>query len=211
MPNDSTVQGIQSLVSKDSTRTRSYFRYTTFIPDKTAPADICRPLPFPLGKYFSGDNRNYYPEGSFRTRVDVTVPWNSQKISYSRKVSDTLLYRANGKFEARRNAGVKGITVRQMLKDKNTGQFQIVHEVGNPFCAVGAIKYSTLVNMKKDASYYMIGSHRRVPNHEVYVRHNVPNIWYGIYHHTSEGFGCLISDTSCGGIKRYSTHGISIP
>lgn len=189
---------------------KSTFRYNTFIPSATAPGFPCTLN----GGYFSGDNRSWHPEGAYRTRVEVAVPWHtSAQPTFAKSISPTRLYNSSGQFVEQRTASAANITYQLNLRDVfgEFAQFTVNHYATNPFCPTGGISYSIQASMSYTNDYWLDGTHRKAPNHEVYIKPNNSSVWYGVYHLANAGFSCLANDLLCGGRATYGASGNATP
>lgn len=159
--------------------------------------------------YFKGDNRGYSaPTGptpvdthpSYRTGLEVIAelqaPAAYQGIYTNKKVGLTKRYDANKNFIDSKRAANTGMVVQNPTKSVNNYvKFGVSHEIGDPYCWVGKIRYSLpLVQIYKSGTISLSGSRQPIPTFEFYgsfVRSNGTSHWLTLYRGAEESLFCL--------------------
>lgn len=97
-----------------------------------------------------------------------------------------------------KTASMAGINVTQLphiaTDSPYVARFHIEHSAQNPFCppAYGAITYSIDVGYIAN-SFQIIGSRRKFPSHEAYVRLSGGSPWQTALQLSPDWAGCLVS------------------
>lgn len=152
---------------------RSYFfRYTTFIPNKT----VMDPNPFTdySFNYLHGDNRGFDVWSSkYRTRSDVYAGWmsGSPAIDHIPSVGQSIMYEDEEGTNVlkKATASTNGIKLSKLSLSKSKVSWNISHDVGVPFGKVYPnINYGYKGTQYSDGSMRVLGGHDRAPNHEFY-------------------------------------------
>lgn len=201
----------------------SWFMYHTFITNKYVGWDIfqtaglCGSGP---GDYFGGDNRGYKTPPLFsdpwdatpmRTGARVKIDWiGSGKVITNKLVSPTRLYDNNHKLIDTRTAKANGIVFQNpTIHGTKYLSLGISHEVGNPFCKLGAIRYSLpSVQIWKNGTMSISGSRQPVPAHEAYglfTNSNGSQAWVTMYRGKQGDFFCLSGACPSQKIKKSHT------
>lgn len=188
--------------------------YRTFIADARVSMDImvaagCGQLFQGPYRSFGGDNRSYafpsrstpYDGVSSRTSVALNVNWDSPApydVVWVKEIGETKLYDQNTVIE-RRTASDSGISITEVTSSSAYAQARVGHDVGNPFCVAGAIKYNVMFRWYRNGTFEVIGWRQPVPHHEIYGGwDNGSGLinWHTFGLFPNEGFGCLTG--SCG-------------
>lgn len=199
-------------------------RFVTFLARDFYKADLgglaCNT---PTNWFFKGDNRTYsLPSGpttidshpSMRTGLEVyaelDAPVAYQGIIYKKRIGTTKRYDGNKKYVDSKTADSKGIVVQNPTKSANNYvKFGVSHEVGDPYCAVGKIRYSlSLVQIYKSGTISISGSRQPIPTFEFYdsfIRSNGTSYWSTLYRGAESGLACLLGACSSQDIKKSAT------
>ncbi len=102
----------------------------------------------------------------------------------------------HGLFSLQGTAAAGGIVFQNpTVSANNYLSLGISHEVGNPFCTFGAIRYSVpVVKIWKNGTMSISGSRQPVPHHEAYglfTNSNGTQAWATMYRGSNGGFGCV--------------------
>lgn len=134
--------------------------------------------------YFKGDNRDYYkPAGpvplpthpSFRTGLEVVAeldaPSALQGVYINKMVGTTKRYDEHKNFVDSATASSNGIVVQNpTVSADNYVKYGVSHEIGDPFCWIGKIRYSLpLVEVYKSGTVSLSGSRQPIPAFEFYA------------------------------------------
>ncbi|MDE9363991.1 hypothetical protein PZ938_00080 [Luteipulveratus sp. YIM 133132] len=152
--------------------------YRTFIPSQY----ITIPSITPGCEYKSpykhgGNNRgyNYDPYSSFKTQQAFEVSWTDPNYFFvSNQVGATHVYDSANKLVTSRTASNSGMKIRRMSAWAADRQdVSGTESVTNPFCSslTGSIGSSWRIYMLRNGSYSMSGSHKQMPNHEIYMKY----------------------------------------
>lgn len=183
------------------------FIYKTFITNNKVKVDalegaVCDADP---GNYFGGDDRSFLTPGpgapydtpSYRTMAFLAADWSQPapyNLQWLKGVGVTKKY-VGTSLVATRTAADNGIVFQNPRMSGNYVNFGVSHEVGNPFCALGGIRYSlTNVEMYKSGTVSILGSRQPVPAHEAYARFSNAlgnEIWRSLYVGTQGSFACI--------------------
>jgi hypothetical protein len=170
-------------------------QYQTFIPQPKIDAPLLGCTyndPYDYG----GDNRGYLPSGyPFKTRLQATVDFtDSGSVSYSRSVGTTRVYSSTGVLVNQATASSSGMTVARLAgSTASTVDTRWNVDVRNPFCSAGSIAAVFTLTVTRSGSWAIIsGSHKQMPNHEIYIHSNVGG-WVTIYRRTYASVFCLIN------------------
>lgn len=177
-------------------RKGSTVRYRTFIPQAklSAPLVGCGSYRSLSGHKFGGDNRGYNASyGTSRTSMTANVRWDGRGlVSSSNKVGATKVYSSKGKLVATKTASAKDMSIKQLGKTKSAVDLRFRLKAGNPFCKHNSIQGAFTITITKNGSYRIIsGSHRQMPNHEVYVS-STTGKWKTVYKRKYASAACLV-------------------
>jgi hypothetical protein len=181
------------------------FAYETYIPDPYINApDTGSPFDCESGDgsdyWYSGDDRSFaYTSGKYRTRAVADYYWYAAVTGTSKDVSPTNRYRrtASGTFQydSTRQASDAGLLINPVTNNGRDAMTQINHSVGQPYCsAMNNIDYDIREEAHANGSYYVLGRHDRMPNHQLvkidYMSDGTP-VHYKVFHHELTSPMCL--------------------
>lgn len=208
--NDTTLvaaQSAQAAVAAAASSTAAWVDARTFIPQ--AKVDVPKAgCEYGSGYQFGGDNRSYSANSSkYRTRVLANIRFdsNNPRLSgSSTSIGTSHVYRkSTGALVATRTASASGLSVRELGSDGDQVDLRFSIQVRMPFCSIGSIAGAFTMNVYKNGNWAIrSGSHRQMPNWEVYAG------WAGGSNHTvyQRGYAnaaCLIQwacpETQMGG------------
>ncbi|WP_146076181.1 hypothetical protein [Rathayibacter rathayi] len=184
------------------------YDYKTFIPNDKV-NNFAAQLGCGLGsdEFFKGDNRNFIGPGagapyrtpSYRTQMFLNVNWDNTApydLTYVKSVGPTRKLNSSGDVIETRTASDAGMVFQNPTRSGNLVTFGVSHEVGDPFCVAGAVRYSlTWVKIYRSGSVSIEGSRQPVPSHEAYARFSSSNgseSWKTLYQATGTNFNCLL-------------------
>lgn len=187
------------------------FIYKTFITDEyvqvgAMEAAGCFLSGAAVGDYFGGDNRFVATPGagapwttpSFRTMAFVNVNWDNPApydLISAKQVGPTHLYDSSYGLKGTLTASANTIVFQNPSHSGNYVVFGISHEVTNPWCAYGAVRYSLpYVEIYRSGTVSIEGSRQPVPAHEAYARFNTSTgaeVWLSLYQGAQGDFFCL--------------------
>lgn len=177
--------------------------HMTYIPQETVPIAWYEGMACSGAHAFKGDNRgDAYPSAyslpSHRTAIRVAAnwenpaPWNmywEKSTGITRKV-------VNGSVVETKQASPDGIQVLDTWMTGTVAHFDIRHDVADPFCAVGSVKYRETVQFWKSGSVAVNGRHNNVPNHESYAGYNFDNLgnqlFTKVWNFNNASYPCLV-------------------
>lgn len=171
---------------------------------------------FQPNRSFGGDNRSFHVPDytapwdgvSSRTSVALNVNWDNPypyNLIWVKAVGTTTLYDGSTLIDSR-TASDAGIQITDASSTTSYAQARVNHDVGNPFCAAGSIKYNVMFRWYRNGTFEVVGWRQPVPHHEIYGGwdNGVGNAtWHTFGQFTNEGFGCLTG--SCGNEDMYIT------
>lgn len=175
----------------------STVRYRTFIPEAKikAPNVGCGNYKGNQGYQFAGDNRGFAPsKGTSKTSLNANIRWDGRgMIGSSKSIGSTKLYK-NGKLHSTKTASSKDVWVKQLGKTKNDVDLRFSVKATNPFCPkFNSIQGVFTITVTKNGSYGIIsGSHRQMPNHEIYVS-SIVGGWKTVYQRKHGSATCLVA------------------
>lgn len=184
------------------------YDYKTFIPDATV-SNFEAKVGCGLGdgESFKGDNRDFigpgagapYETSSYRTQMFFNVNWDNTEpydLAYVKSVGPTRKLNSKGDVIETRTASDAGMVFQNPTRSGDLVTFGVSHEVGDPFCLAGAIRYSlTWVKIYRSGSVSIQGSRQPVPSHEAYARlsnSDGSESWKTLYQGTGTNFLCLL-------------------
>jgi hypothetical protein len=186
---------LSSMAAAAAAYTSATVQYQTFIPQ----AKIDAP---PIGCTYNdpydygGDNRGYLASGfPYRTRLQATIGFTgSGTVSYTRTVGTTHVYNSSGTLVAQATASASGMTVARLAGSTATSvDTRWNLDARNPFCSAGSISGVFTLTVTKSGSWSIIsGSHKQMPNHELYIHSNSGG-WVTAYRRTYASAYCLIN------------------
>lgn len=209
------LPGMSPVQARGFQENSTAYLHTTFIPESRVGVSAIEGLgcgETPNREIsFSGDNRSCFlptmdfplthgSAPSFRTLAFVFVNWqnpDSYKIEPMLGVGPTSKY-VNGKLTETRRASASGIRLVNPGASSNYAEFRVDHDVANPFCSVGSIRYTEQVRMYRSTGLVeVIGWRQAAPAHEIYARRDLSNgnqQWKTMSRRSNEGFICLVQD-----------------
>ncbi|QWB31816.1 fibronectin type III domain-containing protein [Exiguobacterium acetylicum] len=196
--NDSDDKSYKMSSSSISPSKRSYFfRYTTFIPDKTVKNKNF--LDYLGTSYLHGDNRGYDIWSSkYRTRSDVYAGWafGSPAIDHSPSVGQSILYKdkAGKNVIKKATASTNGIKLSKDVLSKSKVAWRVNHDVGVPFAkSYPNITYYYEGTQYSNGSMKIRGAHDNAPNHEFYWGYAYSDLTpKTVFRHTGGSFFNLV-------------------
>ncbi|MEN2737895.1 hypothetical protein ABCS02_08900 [Microbacterium sp. X-17] len=182
--------------------------YRTFISDYRVALDLL--ATFGCGqagtnnRTFGGDSRGYALPGSnapwdnisSRTSVALNINWNNPypyDIQWVKQIGTTHLYEGDTLID-QRTASDAGIQISDVQVAGSYAQARVNHDVGNPFCSAGSIKYNVVFRWYRNGTFEVVGWRQPVPSHEVWGGwdNGVGNMnWDAFALLGNEGFNCL--------------------
>lgn len=177
------------------------FRYMTFIKEKV----VKNPNFFSRNHLFSGDDRDFHPNGSrYRTRVDISLDYEKVQspMICNKHIGKTIAYNRRGGIRKVAVANYNGITL--VRKDHKLGEsgFLLTHDVQNPLARAPRLNYEVHAILRQDGVMDMTGFHNQAPHHEVYLMGDAKK-WKPIHLVESNGLFWL-SDLTSWNYWRYS-------
>ncbi|MGI2328587.1 DUF3238 domain-containing protein [Planococcus sp. YIM B11945] len=167
-----------------------YFRYSTFLPQRI----LASPNPLSPNRYFSGDGRDFDPEGkSYRTQVNFSLQLSESGavLEYDKDVGTSIAYNWRKKFRKADVASAEGIVMEKIKEDDHKILISLRHSVGNPLTTSPNIDYEISANFYRDGYYDIIGIHDQSPNHEVYLKNSQDAEWEQIHEAESKGLAWM--------------------
>lgn len=175
-------------------------RYRTFIPQAKINAP---PVGVPgvgcsykSGYQFGGDNRGFSVSGgSARTSMSAYIRFDGRGlIGSAKQMGATTVYKkSTGKQVAKKTASTKDMFIKELGVDKAGVDLRVSVKAGNPFCKGNSIQGAFTITINKNGTYRIIsGSHRLMPNHEVYLT-SVTGGWKTVYQRKYRDATCLVS------------------
>lgn len=129
-----------------------------------------------------------------RVKADF-IPGGGGYLQTAKHVNPTKKYNSSNQLIDSRQAGTGGIVFQNPTIGTNYLSLGISHEVGNPFCALGAIRYSLpSVQIWGSGTIAISGSRQPVPAHEAYglFRYSAGfYLWQPMYWGPQGDFFCL--------------------
>lgn len=191
------VQQRQATLAARASYSGSTVRYRTFIPEAriNAPNVGCGIYKGNQGYQFAGDNRGFSPsKGTSKTSLNANIRWDGRGlIGSSKSIGSTKVYK-NGKLVATKTAPSTDVWVKQLGKTKNDVDLRFSVKATNPFCPkFNSIQGAFTITVTKTGSYGIIsGSHRQMPNHEIYVS-SITGGWKTVYQRKHGSANCLVA------------------
>lgn len=195
------AEGLKGDFAAFSARAASYagatIQHQTFIPQ----AKISAP---PIGctynspYQYGGDDRGYIASGyPYRTKVQATVGFTgSGTVSTSTGLGETKAYNSSGTLVSSKTATGATLSATRLAASTGTSvdvRFNV--KATNPFCTSipNSIDAVFTITVTKTGSWSIItGSHKQMPNHELYVR-SASGGWVNAYKRTYASALCLVN------------------
>lgn len=191
LESDAVIQA-QSLAAINTT----LVQHQTFIPQAKIDAPPASCTYVGSSYKYGGDNRGYIASGfPYRTKLSATINWLSGgSVSTSRAIGTTKVYSASsGALIASATASASGLTVTRLGASTSTSvdlRFNI--NAANPYCSLGSISSVFTMTVTRSQQFSIIsGSHKQMPNHELYVSDG--STWTTVYRRTYASALCLIN------------------
>lgn len=197
------------VVSRLTTQTyNSKAVYRTFIRDARVSLDFAATWgcgqQWTSNRTFGGDNRGFktppfntpWDDTSSRTSVFLNVNWDNPypyDVLWVKEVGTTHLYEGSTLIEER-TASDTGIKIEEAYSTSAYAQARVNHDVGNPFCSAGSIKYNVMFRWYRNGTFEVVGWRQPAPAHEVYGGWDTGTgsiNWHQFGRYDNEGFGCL--------------------
>jgi Protein of unknown function (DUF3238) len=201
------VAEIERLVAQAAQITETAIAHETFIPQRYISAP-----PVGCGQYngsaysFGGDNRGYAANDSrYRTRLAAVVDWaNRGAVSWYKSVGSTTVYRTSDKAPlATRTASTENMSISRLaLSNSSRADLRFTFQAGNPFCTSipNAIEGAFTLTVTRSGNWFiMSGSHRQMPNHELYIARGglAAERWTTAYRRDYVSPACLVGPILC--------------
>ncbi|PID16057.1 hypothetical protein CSV63_05290 [Sporosarcina sp. P34] len=165
------------------------FRYTTFLKeDIIKNPNLFSPIP-----YFTGDDRDFNPEGkSFRTRVDIEGEFigEDSHLRFTKATGPSIGLNTMKRYKRHAHASVEGIEIDRLEGKPKEVHFTITHDVGNPLTASPSIHYEVKAHLDQQGNLDLVGYHNDAPHHEIYLALDGEN-WRTVHRTESEGLAYL--------------------
>lgn len=177
--------------------------HMTYIPQETVPIAWYQGMTCSGAEAFKGDNRGDRSPSNFdlpshRTALRVAAnwqnpaPWNlywEKSTGVTRKV-------VGGSVVETKQANPDGIQVLDTWVSGGVAHFDVRHDVADPFCTVGSVKYRETVQIWRAGSVAVNGRHNNVPNHESYASYNYNTTgeqrWVKVWNFSDANYWCLL-------------------
>ncbi|MFT4230317.1 MAG: hypothetical protein QM602_08520 [Microbacterium sp.] len=185
----------------------SWFLYNTFITNKYVKWDIFQSAfggcAGTSGDKFGGDNRGYVTPAlyedpwwytSHRTGARMKIDFGPNYVIEEKNVGASHLYNSSGGLKETRTASTSGIVFSERSVSSSLYQVKLSHEVGNPFCSTGAIRYTVYVNTWASGVMQVNGYRHPVPAHEAYglfMNSSGSEYWTTMYRGAQGDFWCV--------------------
>lgn len=194
------VAGLQdaasTAVAAAASYTTSAVQYQTFITQAKldAPPAGCA---YGSGYQFGGDGRGYGASRSpYRTKLQGTINWTrSAALTSFKGIGATTVYRkSTGALVATKTASTADMSVSKMaLSTSSSVDLRFSQKASNPFCSFNSIQGAFTITVTRSGNYVLSsGSHRQMPNHEVYVQNG--SAWTTVYQRAAASPFCLVAN-----------------
>lgn len=198
--------GTQTTALAAASYSKTIVQWQTFIPQAQidAPPVGCD---YGNGYAFKGDNRGYLASGyPYRTKVQANITWSSSSMVASNGIGTThVIKKSTGAVVDQATASSSGLTVSKLSGTTSTMDLRFNTKAGNPFCSANSIDGAFTITVTKAGSYSIIsGSHRQMPNHEVYISNG--SNWVTVYKKNYLDPICLVS-MACASAQMGGTYG----
>lgn len=190
-----------------SQKVASWFLYNTFITNQYVNWDLIQGglggCAGTFGDKYGGDNRGYVTPGLYddpwwyiphRTGARMKIDFGPNYVIEEKDVGATRLYNSSGGLKETRTASTSGIVFSERSVSSNLYQVKLSHEVGNPFCSTGAIRYTVYLNTWASGTMQVNGYRHPVPAHEAYaffIDSYGGQFWLSMYKGAQGDFGCV--------------------
>lgn len=164
-------------------------RYSTFLKEEIIKnPNLLSPLP-----YFTGDDRDFNPEGkSFRTKVNVESKFDDEEspLQFTKAVGPSVGLNYLKRYKRHGHASLDGIEIKRLEGETKEINFEIIHDVGNPLTASPPIHYEVKGHLDREGNIDLVGYHNDAPHHEIYLSLDDGD-WQTIHLSESEGLAYL--------------------
>jgi hypothetical protein len=119
-------------------------------------------------------------------------------VNWVKSVGTSHLYDGS-KLIDQRTASAAGIVIDNAYSTASYAQAHVSHDVGNPFCVAGSIKYDVTFRWYRNGQFQVVGWRYPVPNHEIHGGWDNGSglaTWHAFGKYQNNGFICLIGQ--CG-------------
>ncbi|WP_218026412.1 hypothetical protein, partial [Microbacterium lacticum] len=182
--------------------------YRTFIPDSRVFMDFWTTWGCgqqgTSNRSFGGDDRGFktppynapWDDTSSRTAVFLNINWDNPSpydVVWVKEVGTTHLYEGSTLIEER-TASDAGIKIEEAGSTTAYAQARVNHDVANPFCSAGSIKYNVMFRWYRNGTFEVVGWRQPAPAHEIYGGWDTGTgmiNWHQFGRYDNEGFGCL--------------------
>lgn len=191
--------GSSDSVTSSSTWAPVMFRYQTWIPGEKIYAPGSTGDFWRRFQFFSGDDRTTFtPNGSFRTRQDLTVSFGSNaSVTYNEWMGETIKYAClwpNGTScieQDRATAPLSGLWSNTQAQSSKGAKIELHVDAENPLHALAPAISSVLRFNLQEGGSTIKGKHDKMPVHAVWYSVVGWNEWYFAYGSTSYNPACL--------------------
>ncbi|RKS71648.1 hypothetical protein BZB76_4453 [Actinomadura pelletieri DSM 43383] len=115
---------------------------------------------------FAGDGRgSAFNSGKYRTRAAIKYDWDKKIAERYKDVHATHRLRPNPEAKT---ASDEDFDIELVKMDGNFARLYIRHDVGNPFCPISSIAYTSWQELYKNGERWFYGSHTKMPHHEIF-------------------------------------------
>ncbi len=185
------------------TQTLNTWVHMTYIPQYNVPVTWYQGMACSNAEGFIGDNRGDTAPSNFsfpshRTAIRVAANWQNPapyQIYWEKSTGKTRKV-VGGKVVETKQASPNGIEVLDTWMTSSVAHFDIRHDVGDPFCIVGSVKYRETVQFWKTGAVAVNGRHNNVPNHESYASYNTDSAgnsaFTKVWRFGTPDFACLV-------------------
>lgn len=200
-------------------------RFVTFLKNDFYPAGWMSTVgcATPHTWFFKGDGRSYsrpsgptliYSHPSFRTGLDVIADLDAppayQGVHEVKDTGITRRYNESKRYVDQDKASTAGMVVQNPTASAyNYVKFGVSHEVGDPFCWIGKIRYALpLVEIFKSGTVSLSGSRQPIPTFEFYASFSTPSgstYWANLYRKDEGDLICLLGACPSQNIKKTYT------
>lgn len=177
--------------------------HMTYIPQETVPIAWFQGMACSGAEAFKGDNRGDSTPSNFslpshRTALRVAANWQNPAPwdLYWEKSTGVTRKVVGGSVVETKQANPNGIQVLDTWVSGGVAHFDVRHDVQDPFCLVGSVKYRETVQIWRAGSVAVNGRHNNVPNHESYASYNYnsagDNRWTKVWNFGNANYWCLL-------------------
>jgi len=193
----SAIKAYKEQTALVTTLTTATVQYQTFISSATvsAPAVGCT---YGSDFKFGGDNRTFFESGfPYRTKIQAQAGFTGAGTVtlQAATVGTTKVYNSAGTLVASATASASGLKATRLAA--STGSvvdMRFSLAASNPFCPIGnSIQGAFTISVSKTGAWVISsGSHKQMPNHEIYIHSNVGG-WVTAYIRSFADPICLIN------------------